>query len=80
MTCNQCAHKAVCHKEHHATDMEPEHYYYSDLNNVEDKCEHFLLDLNLKKFPVEVLSDHVFEHVSDTKTPQGILCIVKQKE
>lgn len=36
--------------------------------------------LSLKKFPVEVLSDHVFEHVSDTKTPQGILCIVKQKK
>ena len=54
MTCNQCAHKAVCHKEHNATDMEPEHYYYSDLNNVEDKCEHFLLDLNLKKFPCHV--------------------------
>ena len=32
MTCNQCIHKAVCHKEHHATDMEPEHYYYSDVN------------------------------------------------
>ena len=54
MTCNQCIHKAVCHKEHHATDMEPEHYYYSDLNNVEDKCEHFLHDLNMKTFPCHV--------------------------
>ena len=54
MTCNQCVHKSVCHKEHHATDMEPEHYYYSDLNNVEDKCEHFLLDLNMKTFPCHV--------------------------
>lgn len=28
---------------------------------------------------VEVLADKVFLHVSDTKTPQGILCLVKQK-
>lgn len=27
---------------------------------------------------VEVLSDEVFEKVSDTQTPQGILCVVKQ--
>ena len=26
----------------------------------------------------EVLSDHVFAAVSDTKTPQGILCVLKQ--
>lgn len=37
-------------------------------------------ELNLEKFEVEILSDHVFDHVSDTKTPQGILCIVKQKK
>ncbi len=37
-------------------------------------------DLNLQDFSVEVLSDTVFQYVSDTKTPQGILCIVKQKE
>ncbi len=37
-------------------------------------------DLHLEKFPVEVLSDKVFQHVSDTKTPQGILCVVKQKK
>ena len=29
-------------------------YYYSDLNNVEDKCEHFLHDLNMKTFPCHV--------------------------
>lgn len=28
----------------------------------------------------EVLSDTVFEKVSDTKSPQGILCIVRRKE
>lgn len=26
----------------------------------------------------EILSDHVFEYVSDTRTPQGILCAVRQ--
>ena len=36
-------------------------------------------ELQFKNFPVEVLSDHVFEYVSDTKTPQGILCVVRQK-
>lgn len=35
---------------------------------------------NLKDFPVEILSDQVFSHVSDTKTPQGILCIVRQQQ
>ena len=29
---------------------------------------------------VEVLSDNVFAHVSDTKTPQGILAVVNRKE
>lgn len=37
-------------------------------------------ELNLEKFPVEILSDKVFQHVSDTKTPQGIMCIVQQKK
>lgn len=37
-------------------------------------------ELSWDKFPVEILSDTVFQHVSDTKTPQGILCIVKQKQ
>ena len=37
-------------------------------------------DLNLGRFSVEILSDTVFQYVSDTKTPQGILCIVKQKK
>lgn len=38
------------------------------------------LELNLQDFPYEILSDNVFSHVSDTKTPQGILCIVKRKK
>lgn len=37
-------------------------------------------ELNLQNFPVEILSDSVFQHVSDTKTPQGILCVVEQKK
>lgn len=36
-------------------------------------------ELELQRFSYEVLSDSVFQHVSDTKTPQGILCVVKQK-
>ena len=38
------------------------------------------LDLNLQDFPFEILSDQVFGHVSDTKTPQGILCVVKREK
>lgn len=29
---------------------------------------------------LELLSDRVYEHVSDTKTPQGVLCVVKRRE
>lgn len=37
-------------------------------------------ELNLSDFKVEILSDKVFSHVADTKTPQGILCVVRQSE
>ncbi len=37
-------------------------------------------ELNLQDFPFEILSDPVFSHVSNTQTPQGILCIVKQEK
>lgn len=44
--------------------------------------EHFYTQkTNMKYLPqgsYEVLSDKVFSHVSDTQTPQGILCVVKQ--
>ena len=33
-------------------------------------------ELKLERFSVEILTDSVFSHVSDTKTPQGILCVV----
>ncbi|SHJ94593.1 TrmH family RNA methyltransferase [Hespellia stercorisuis] len=29
-------------------------------------------------YPVEVLSDTVFDYAADTRTPQGILCVVRQ--
>lgn len=34
----------------------------------------------LKDTAVEVVADHVFDSVSDTRTPQGILCLVRQRE
>lgn len=36
-------------------------------------------EINFDKFPMEILSDSVFKHVSDTQTPQGILCVVRQQ-
>lgn len=32
------------------------------------------------KVKPEILADFVFEYVSDTKTPQGVLCLVRQKQ
>lgn len=40
-----------------------------------EKPEHKEL---LKGYDFEVVSDSVFESISDTKTPQGIICVVKQ--
>lgn len=37
-------------------------------------------ELDWEEFPIEILSDSVFKHVSDTQTPQGVLCIVKQEK
>lgn len=34
----------------------------------------------LKDISYEIMTDKVFAAVSDTQTPQGILCVVKQKE
>lgn len=36
-------------------------------------------ELDLSDLKVEILSDKVFSYISDTKTPQGILCVVKRK-
>lgn len=35
-------------------------------------------ELDLDGINTEILSDTVFEHVSDTKSPQGVLCVVRQ--
>lgn len=35
---------------------------------------------DLSGFHVEILSDTVFSHVSDTKSPQGIMCVVRCEE
>ena len=32
----------------------------------------------LKKLPCEIVSDEVFAKMSDTVTPQGILCLIRQ--
>ena len=37
-------------------------------------------ELDEKGYDFEILSDSVFSYVSDTKTPQGILAVVKRKE
>lgn len=46
------------------------------------KKEKSTVELVLKESEVrpEVLSDTVFDYVSDTKTPQGVLCVVRQME
>lgn len=45
----------------------------------EDLFEKGVLKERLEKLPYEVLKNEVFAHVSDTKTPQGVLCVMKQK-
>jgi len=52
-----------------------EKVYVSD--TLYNKKKH---DLNWTEYPLEILSDSVFKHVSDTQTPQGVLCVVKQKK
>ena len=44
------------------------------------KKERELVDIIVKKSGIraEILADNVFSHVSDTMTPQGVLCVVEQ--
>lgn len=49
------------------------HKVYLSQSLYREKGEELPRDL-----PVEVLEDRVFAAVSDTKTPQGILCVLKQ--
>lgn len=44
-----------------------------------DFYEKGILREKLTGFPHEVLKNEVFAYVSDTKTPQGVLCVMKQK-
>lgn len=44
---------------------------------VSESFEKNNLDL-IKEYRYEVIADYLFEKICDTKTPQGILCILKQ--
>lgn len=48
-------------------------FYEKEKTLVEDKKR-------MSGAAIEILADSVFEYVSDTKTPQGILCVVRQME
>lgn len=37
------------------------------------------VELSLDQYEYELLSDTVFAYISDTKSPQGVLCVVKQR-
>ena len=45
----------------------------------EELYEKGTLQEALKGISYEILKKEVFDHVADTKTPQGILCVMKQK-
>lgn len=45
----------------------------------EELYEKGTLKERLETIPYEILKNEVFSHVSDTKTPQGVLCVMKQK-
>lgn len=49
------------------------HKVYLSKSLYEEKGAGFLRDL-----PAEIMEDRVFAAVSDTKTPQGILCVLRQ--
>ena len=46
------------------------------------KKEKEMLEKILKdtRIRAELLSDAIYEHISDTKTPQGVLCVVERRE
>ncbi len=41
--------------------------------------EEFKSNLNIESGRIEIVSDHVFMHMSDTQTPQGVMAIVKMR-
>ena len=46
----------------------------------EELFEKGTLSGSLEGISYEVLKNEVFNHVADTKTPQGILCVMKQRK
>jgi TrmH family RNA methyltransferase len=46
----------------------------------EELYEKGSLQKDLQGISYEILKKEVFDHVADTKTPQGILCVMKQKK
>ena len=52
------------------------HRVYIAQRAEEDLCSAY--EDKLRKLSVEIVADDVFDKMSDTKTPQGILCLVKQ--
>lgn len=53
-------------------------YVSEDFWNREQKVVEQVMEGT--KVQPEILADFVFEYASDTKTPQGILCLVRQKQ
>lgn len=49
-----------------------ESFYRKEKKTVDDICAK-------SRIRPEILTDSVFEHVSDTRTPQGVLCTVRQR-
>ena len=46
----------------------------------EELFEKGTISEQLAETSYEVLKTEVFNHVADTKTPQGVLCVMKQKK
>ncbi len=45
---------------------------------LSEACQNKMTEVSQMGAPIETVSDEVFAKMSDTKTPQGILCVVKQ--
>lgn len=53
---------------------------YEKVSDSDEKFVRKLISLKKKGVEIEVVADNVFKTLSDTVTPQGIICIVKQPE
>lgn len=49
--------------------------FYEKINQEKDKE----MMKKLEDYSYEILADSLFERISDTRTPQGILCVVRQQ-